>query len=119
MGFGATIYVLGDLRPMQFDVYENPSPRMRDEYPFVVDIQSDLLSGLPSRMVVPLALSDLSLTELPHRLCPIFNVKSRRVILLPYEAAPLDKRLLKKAITSLRDQAHEVISALDAVTSGV
>ena len=29
---------------MQFDVFENPSPRMRDVYPYVVDVQSDLLS---------------------------------------------------------------------------
>ena len=29
---------------MQFDVFENPSPRMRDVYPHVVDVQSDLLS---------------------------------------------------------------------------
>ena len=102
---------------MQFDVHENPSPRMREQYPFVVDIQSDLLSGLPSRMVIPLALSGLNKAELPHRLCPAFIVKSQRVILLPFEAAPLDKRLLKKAIISLRDQAHNLIAALDAVTA--
>ncbi|MDO8318030.1 CcdB family protein [Rhodoferax sp.] len=40
---------------MQFDVYANPSPRMRDVYPYVVDVQSDLLSALATRMVVPLA----------------------------------------------------------------
>ena len=34
---------------MQFDVYQNPSPRMREQYPFVVDIQSDLL-GSPERV---------------------------------------------------------------------
>jgi len=40
---------------MQFDVFENPSPRTRDAYPYVVDVQSDLLSSLATRMVVPLA----------------------------------------------------------------
>ena len=28
---------------MQFDVFPNPSPRMRDVYPLVMDIQSNLL----------------------------------------------------------------------------
>ena len=36
---------------MQYDVYPNPSPRMRDVYPFVIDIQSDLLAALATRMV--------------------------------------------------------------------
>lgn len=45
---------------MQFDVHENPSPRMRDAYPYVVDVQSDLLSSLATRMVVPLAVTTLA-----------------------------------------------------------
>ncbi len=104
---------------MQFDVHRNPSPRMREEYPFVLDIQSDLLAGLPSRMVMPLAVTGLNSGDLPSRLCPTFIIKSQRVVLLPFEAAPLDKRMLKKPILSLRDHAHEIIVALDAVTSGV
>ena len=47
-------------RPMQYDVYPNPSPRMRHEYPYLVDIQSDLLSSLATRMVVPLAVTTLA-----------------------------------------------------------
>ena len=50
---------------MQFDVYDNPSPRMREHYPFVVDIQSDLLGSLATRMVVPLAVTALAAARLP------------------------------------------------------
>ena len=59
---------------MQFDVFENPSPRMRDVYPYVVDIQSDLLSALATRMVVPLAIT----------------VNNKPLMLVSFEAAPLD-----------------------------
>jgi toxin CcdB len=45
---------------MQFDVYPNPSPRMRAVYPYLVDVQSDLLSSLATRMVVPLAVTTLA-----------------------------------------------------------
>ena len=55
---------------MQFDVYANPSPRMRDVYPYVVDVQSDLISALATRMVIPLGITKLSGDELPRRLCP-------------------------------------------------
>jgi toxin CcdB len=104
---------------MQFSVYDNPSPRMREHYPFVVDIQSDLLSALATRMVVPLALTRLASSELPNRLCPLLKVTDKHLMLMPFEAAPLDKRLLKKQITSVRDRAHDIVAAMDAVMSGV
>ena len=104
---------------MQFDVYENPSPRMREHYPFVVDIQSDLLGSLATRMVVPLAVTALAANRLPRQLCPMFSVAGLDLMLVPYEAAPLDKRLLKVKATSLHERAHEVVAAMDAVLSGI
>ena len=50
---------------MQFDIDENPSPRMNDIYPFVVDVQSNLLSALATRVVVPLAVTSLSTKDFP------------------------------------------------------
>lgn len=104
---------------MQFDVFENPSPRMRDFYPYVVDVQSDLLSALPTRLVVPLAVTTLAAHDLPHRLCPVISVNDQPLMLVPFEAAPLDKRLLKAEITSIRERSHEIIAAMDTVLSGI
>ena len=104
---------------MQFDVFENPSLRMRDVYPYVVDVQSDLLSALATRMVVPLAVTALAAKDLPRRLCPLITVKNQPLMLVPFEAAPLDKRLLKAEITSIRERSHEIIAAMDAVLSGI
>lgn len=104
---------------MQFDVFENPSPRMRDVYPYVVDVQSDLLSGLATRMVVPLAITTLTSNDLPRRMCPFFAVHDKSFMLVPFEAAPLDKRLLKMVVASMRNRSHEIIAAMDSVISGV
>lgn len=104
---------------MQFSVYENPSPRMRDQYPYVVDVQSDLLSSLATRMVMPLAVTALPANDLPRRLCPIFVIGGKHLMLVPFEAAPLDKRLLRTEISSIRGRSHEVVEAMDAVLSGV
>lgn len=92
---------------------------MRDVYPYVVDVQSDLLSSLATRMVVPLAVTALAATDLPRRLCPVMTVKGQSLMLAPFEAAPLDKRLLKKKLASLHDRSHEIIAAMDAVLSGI
>ncbi|WP_296447867.1 CcdB family protein [Rhodoferax sp. UBA5149] len=104
---------------MQFDVYDNPSPRMRDRYPFVVDVQSDLLGSLATRMMVPLAVTTLVASELPRRLCPMFVVADKTLMLVPFEAAPLDKRLLKTQISSIPDRVHDIVAAMDAVLSGI
>lgn len=104
---------------MQFDVFENPSPRMREVYPYVVDVQSDLLSALATRMVVPLAVTALASQNLPRQLCPLISVNDKPLMLVPFEAAPLDKRLLKAEITSIRGRSHEIIAAMDAVLSGI
>ncbi len=104
---------------MQFDVYPNPSPRMRDVYPYVLDVQSDLLNALATRMVVPLSLTTLPAFSLPQRLCPLVRVKDQSLMLVPFEAAPMDKRHLKSKVTSLRERADDIVAAMDAVLSGV
>lgn len=104
---------------MQYDVYPNPSPRMRDSYPFVLDIQSDLLKALATRMVVPLAVTLLPSTSLPRRLCPLVQIKGQSLMLVPFEAAPLDKRHLKSKVVSLRERADDIVAAMDAVLSGI
>lgn len=104
---------------MQYDVYDNPSPRMRDVYPYVVDVQSDLISSLATRMVMPLAITKLSGHELPRRLCPTITVLGKPYMLVPFEAAPLDKRLLRTEVASVRNQSHGIVAAMDAVLSGI
>ena len=104
---------------MQFGVYHNPSPRMREQYPFVVDIQSDLLGSLATRMVVPLAISQLASRDVPRNLCPMFQVEGLQLMLLPFEAAPIPKRLLKDEVQTLKRFANEIIAAMDAVISGI
>ena len=92
---------------------------MRDIYPFVVDVQSNLLSALATRMVVPLAVTSLSAKDLPPRMCPIITVNNKPLMLVPFEAAPLDKRLLRIEIASVLERSYEIIAAMDSVLSGI
>ncbi|KQP13084.1 CcdB family protein [Pseudorhodoferax sp. Leaf267] len=104
---------------MQYDVFDNPSPRTRDTYPYVLDIQSDLLRSLPTRMVAPLAATSLAASQLPSRLCPVIPINGRKLTLVPFEAAPLDKRFLKKSIANAKNRADDIVAAMDAVISGI
>ena len=103
----------------QWDVYPNPSPRMREVLPYVVVLQSDLLSGLGTRLVAPLARHLPTRPGITSRLSPALDVRGESVTLVAQECAPLDARVLHDAVASLRDQSHLIVDALDAVVSGV
>ena len=103
----------------QWDVYVNPSARLRNEIPYLVDLQSNLLSGLMTRLVVPLARSRLDTAGLPRRICPVFMIEGVTVVLLPQESGSVEARALKHRVVSLGRLSHHIIDALDAVVSGV
>jgi toxin CcdB len=104
---------------MQFDVHRNPSPRMREQYPFVVDVQSDLLGSLATRMVVPLAITQSGSGDVPRSLCPVLQVQGLQLMLLPFEAAPIPKSLVKTNVQSMKRFASETVAAMDAVMRGI
>ena len=103
----------------QWDVYANPSAASREELPFFVDVQSELLGGLATRFVVPLARAGRPLQGLPARMSPGFVIAGRSVLLVPQEAGPVDRRMLRRPVASLRAESHRIVDALDAVISGV
>ena len=104
---------------MQFDVYANPNSGSRGIYPYVLDVQSDLLGNLQTRLVIPLRLYEPGLDDLPSRMSPVFVVRNTKVFLTPFLVAAIHKKSLTKSIVNLRSQSHEIISAIDSVISGV
>jgi toxin CcdB len=102
----------------QFDVYVNPQPESRQFVPYLVDVQSDLIHQLPTRLVMPLSRVGAAQAKLPVNLCLTVEMDGEPLSLLAYMAAPISARLLKKPVDSLQSRASEVSAALDAVISG-
>ena len=71
----------------QWDVFANPSPRMRQVLPYVVVLQSDLLSGLGTRLVAPLARQLPTQPGITARLSPALDVCGEGVTLVAQECA--------------------------------
>lgn len=103
----------------QFDVHRNPEQATRARVPFVVDLQSDLLADLPTRLVAPLRMRDDTMASAPRRLCPAFDVQGLEVVLYPHEMAGLPAKLLGRPVASLRASSMVLVDAVDAVLSGV
>ncbi len=102
----------------RYDVYANPSRSAAKGIPYVVVIQSDLLSALATRMAMPLAVFDAA-TKVPTALCPVITVKGKRLHALAHYAAPLPTKALRRPVDNVLTQASTLVLAMDAVLSGV
>ena len=105
----------------QYDVYPNPSPNphSRRAVPFVVDVQSGLLSGLRTRLVMPLSRVGAGAPGLPRRLIPLFTIDGERLALHAHQSNSVEARSLKSPVGTLAASAGEIRDALDAVVSGI
>ena len=102
----------------RFDVYENPGSHAVTT-PYLLDVQSDLLDGLDSRMVVPLrSLAHFPKVKLPTRLTPVLTVEGQDFLLETPKMGAVPKRILTSPITSLLDDQAEITAALDFLFQG-
>ena len=84
----------------------------------VIDCQSELISHLESRFVVPLIVREHAPPP-ARRLNPIFKVGGQDHVMVTQSAAAVAMRQLGPVITSLADQSFDIIDALDVLISGV
>lgn len=103
----------------QFDVYRNANPATRARVPYLLDVQSDLLDPLATRVVVPLCKPDVLKGKLAERLNPLFEVEGRKMAMLTPELAGVSTRILGERIGSLAQERPSIIAALDLLITGI
>lgn len=101
----------------QFDVYANPVRDMEGGAPFVVDVQSDQLAGLPTRMIVPLATLD-DFQPLRH-LNPLVEIDGQRLALMTQFMAAVPRHILDHPVTNLANRRNDIVAALDFLFTGI
>lgn len=102
----------------QFDVFANNGPGAQTT-PFVVDVQSNLLGDLDTRMVIPLRRRDAFPAQmLPTRLTPVFALHDIACLLETAKMAAVPERILKKPVGSLADRRIEITGAIDFLIHG-
>ncbi len=103
----------------QFDVYANPSKATRRAYPFIVDIQSSVISDIATRIVVPLGKKADFGNEEMKRLTPIVTYEGKELLLLVPQIASMPAKALKSPIGSLSHLREEIVAALDFAITGI
>jgi toxin CcdB len=103
----------------QFDVYRNSNAASRARIPYLLDVQSDLLDILATRVVVPLCKPEVLGGKPAERLNPEFEVEGRKVLMLAPEMAGVPRKALGEHVGNLASHRRAIIGALDLVLTGV
>lgn len=102
----------------QFTVYANPNPRSRERVPYLVDVQSDLIELLATRVVVPLVAVSAA-GPAAERLNPVLEVMGQQVLLSTAEIAGVPRSALGEEVGSLAAERDRIIGAVDFLLCGI
>ncbi|HLY52373.1 MAG TPA: CcdB family protein [Steroidobacteraceae bacterium] len=102
----------------QFAVYRNENPGSSGEFPFLVDVQAELLEDLATRVVIPLAKAG-ELTGFPTQyLTPLIVFEGRSYALLTPQLAGISRDELGAPTGSLADQERVISTAIEFLLRG-
>ncbi|MFI3222002.1 MAG: CcdB family protein [Methylococcaceae bacterium] len=103
----------------QLDYFANTDTDTNKIYPFMVDVQDNLLSDLNSRVVIPLT-PLINLEEsYPKNLCPIITIEGKDYALLTHQISSISKRFLSHYQGTLAHNRPEIIAAIDFLITGI
>lgn len=103
----------------QFDVYPNPSKSSKAHYPYLVDIQSSLLSELATRIVIPLGNRSAFSGKAIQGLTPEVSFANQELLLLTPQVSAVSEKHLKNPVGSLSHFRDQIVRALDMAITGI
>ena len=100
----------------QFELFRNPRG---GDYPLLLDVQSELLARLATRVVVPLMTVKRYGARPITRLNPTVRVRNVEYVLVFQELAAIPSTTLRAPVGSLASRRTELIAALDLLFTGI
>jgi len=101
----------------QFDVYENINPETCRLFPYLLDVQAEMLGNLPTRVVVPLLLHSAISKPIPV-LNPVLEIQSTEVVMSTPQLVGVHAGILGSKVCSIKDKRDVIIAALDLLFVG-
>jgi toxin CcdB len=84
---------------------------------YLLDVQTDLLTGLNTRVVVPVMLPDVA-PRPARRLNPAFQIGGTTYVMVTQFISAIPDADLRPRVSSLQGDADAIKSALDMLTDG-
>jgi toxin CcdB len=102
----------------QFTVYKNKNSRSKSTFPFLVDVQSDLLEPLQTRVVVPLTkVAGLAKKPVSH-LTPTLTFDGDAYVLMTPQLAGIARADLGAPAGTLAQERQTILAAIDFLLTG-
>jgi toxin CcdB len=101
----------------RFDVYANPDAQDAQFTPFFLDVQSDHIKGLSTRVLVPLWHADM-LSRQMNDLNPAFEVNGSSVVMDTPAIGAVAVSALNPVVANLSSQQFRIQNALDTLFGG-
>ncbi len=98
----------------QFDIYVNPNPVTRAQYPYLLDIQHSLHERLATRLIAPLSHNVQRL----KKLMPAIAFQNKEYFALITEATAMSKADLGAKLGNASEHRTEIIDAMDLLING-
>ena len=101
----------------QFDVYRHPVSELREEQPYLMELQSSFVNSPEARIVIPLARLTVGAKPMSN-LNPELEVQGELLVLDTLYITSYEPSDLRRPVANLRNDADAIWSALDYALHG-
>ena len=99
-------------------LYRNKNPKTKADIPYLLDVQSELLSELTTRVVIPLVRRQAFDSKPITKLTPEFEIAGKTCILMTPQLAGIPRKALGEPVGDLGRHRTDIIAALDLLITG-
>ncbi len=104
----------------QFDVHRNRNAATKARFPFLLDVQTDLLADLGTRVVIPLTPATVATKRgAMQTLTPLCTIEGKPCLLLTPQMAGISIEELGPPIGNLSHDRQTIMAALDLLLTGI
>ncbi len=102
----------------RYDVYRNPRKESARQVPYLLDVQSDFLEDLDTRVVVPLRAAG-TIPQKVARLNPVLQIDGAAMVMDTPQMVGYPRQALKRPVANLGASAFEIQTALEFLFAGI
>jgi toxin CcdB len=102
----------------QFVAYANADAASKRVMPYLLDVQSDLIETVGSRVVVPLVAIE-RVGGVIDTLMPCLDVGDRRMVMDTAQIMGIPVRMLGGQVADLSHERQAILAAIDMLTHGI
>ena len=104
----------------QFSVYRNRNAATKTRFPLLLDVQTDLLEDLGTRIVIPMApAAGVAKRSAMQTLTPLCVVDGKEYVLVTPQLAGIATKDLGAAVSDLAAERASIMAALDLLLTGI